>query len=503
LSTERSGSGESESGSPDPSPEPQPAYPRTRGLWAIGAGVALFLILLMLPAPEGMPVQAWRVVAVGLLMAFWWVTEVLPVAATALLPVVLFPLLGVATLSAATAPYADRIVFLFLGGLLLGLALQKWGLHRRIALRIVAWAGLRPSNLVLGFMAATAFLSMWVSNTATAAMMLPVSMSVVVLLVGSPGGVRSTSRERRDFALALLLGVAYAASIGGIGTLIGTPPNALFAGFMRRAYGIEIGFAQWMMLGVPVALILLLGAWFLLTRVVFRVPAEEPAGVAERLTAEMVEQPPVSIPERRVGVVFLITALAWIMRPLLADVIPGLDDTVIAIAAAFVLFVIPSGRGGFLMDWATAARLPWDVLLLFGGGLSLASAILQSGLSAWIGDALANLETLPIVVLIMALVLVTTALTEMASNTATAAALLPVAGAIASQFGLDAAALTVPVVLAASCCFMLPVATPPNALFYGSGYIAVAQMARAGVLIDLFGVALVLIASYSLAGIVF
>lgn len=487
----------------DPLPEPKPEYPRVSGLWAIAAGIALFLLLLIVPPPEDMPASAWRVVAVGLLMAFWWVTEVLPVAATALLPVFLFPLFGVATLTEATTPYADPIIFLFFGGLLLGIALQKWGLHRRIALVIVSWVGLRPASLVFGFMGATAFLSMWVSNTATAAMMLPVSMSVVVLLVGSPGGVRSTSRERRDFALALLLGVAFAASIGGIGTLIGTPPNALFAAFMRRAYGIEIGFAQWMMLGVPIALVFLVGAWLLLTRVVFRVPTEEPAGVAEQLLAEMTAQPPMSVPERRVGLLFLITAAAWIARPLLADAIPGLNDIVIAVAAGLALFLIPSGRGDFLMDWTTAARLPWDVLILFGGGLSLAAAIAESGLSDWIGDALAHLETLPLIFLIVALVLVTIILSELASNTATAAALLPVAGAIAAQLGLDAAALTVPVVLSASCGFMLPVATPPNALFYGSGYISVAQMARAGILVDILGAAIVVAASLGLVALLF
>lgn len=487
----------------DPDTGARPAFSRGRGLLAIGVGIALFLGLLILPPPPDMPVTAWRVVAVGLLMAFWWVTEVLPVAVTALLPVMLFPLLGIAGVHETAAPYADPIIFLFLGGLLLGLALQKWGLHRRIALTIMSWVGLRPANLVLGFMSATAFLSMWVSNTATAAMMLPVSMSVVVLVVGTPADLQSAPRERRDFALALLLGVAFAASIGGIGTLIGTPPNALFAGFMRRTYGIEIGFAQWMMLGVPIAVVFLLGAWLLLTRVVFRVPAQEPPGVGERLMAESRFLPPLSGPEHRVAVLFLVTAAAWVARPLLSGTIPGLDDTVIAIAAGFLLFVIPSGRGGFLMDWGTAARLPWDVLLLFGGGLSLAAAITESGLSVWIGNALAHLEVLPLVVLVAAIILVTTVLSELASNTATAAAILPVAGAIAAQLGLDAAALTVPVVLAASCGFMLPVATPPNALFYGSGYITVAQMARAGFLIDILGVALVLGASFSLARLVF
>jgi sodium-dependent dicarboxylate transporter 2/3/5 len=474
-----------------------------RALRVVLAGIALFLAVLALPAPAAMPPAAWRVVAVGLLMAIWWITEVVPVAATALLPLILFPLLGIAGVEKAAAPYADPVIFLFLGGLMLGLAMQRWALHRRIALVIVSWVGLRPANLVLGFMAATAFISMWVSNTATAAMMLPVSVSVVVLLVGEPAGLRTAPRQQADFALALLLGVAFAASIGGMGTLIGTPPNALFAGFMRRSYGIEIGFAQWMMLGVPFATVFLLGAWLLLTRVVFRIPADTPPDVRARLVAEVGGQPPMSGPEKRVGLVFVATAAAWLLRPMLADVVPGLTDTAIAAGAAFALFLIPSGRGGFLMDWATASRLPWGVLLLFGGGLSLAAAISGSGLSGWIGDALSQLGALPLVVLIAALVLVTIALSELASNTATAAAFLPVVGSIADGLGLAPLALTVPVALAASCGMMLPVATPPNALFYGSGYITVAQMARAGVMIDLLGAALVVCAGIGLVEIVF
>lgn len=472
-------------------------------IWIVLAGVALFLTLLLLPPPEDMPAAAWRVVAVGLLMAFWWVTEVLPVAATALLPVILFPVMGVMGLPETVAPFADPIIFLFLGGLLLGLALQKCGLHRRIALRIVSWVGLRPANLILGFMTATAFLSMWVSNTATAAMMLPVAVSLVVLLVGTPEGLRTARREESDFALALLLGVAFAASIGGMGTLIGTPPNALFAGFMRRTYGIEIGFAQWMIIGIPLATVFLIGAWLLMTRVIFRIPVVEMPGIRERMAAEMAGLPPVSSAEKRVAALFLLTAAAWMFRPFLADYVPGLSDTVIAVAAGFALFVLPSGRGDFLMDWATAARLPWDVLLLFGGGLSLAVAISESGLSGWIGDALYQLGAMPTVVLIGALIIVTILLSELASNTATAAAFLPVVGAIAAELGLDAVSLAVPVALAASCGMMLPVATPPNALFYGSGYLKVAQMARAGVLVDILGAALVLAASYTLLGVAF
>lgn len=472
-------------------------------LWVVLAGVVLFFTLLILPAPAGMSKAAWRVAAVGLLMAFWWVTEVLPVAATALLPLVLFPLLGIAGLRTAAAPYADPVIFLFLGGLVLGLALQRWGLHLRIALRIIAWIGLRPANLVLGFMAATAFISMWVSNTATAAMMMPVGVSLAVLLVGPPAELVAAPREKADFARALLLGIAYAATIGGVATLIGTPPNALFAGFMRRIDGVEIGFAQWMMLGVPIAVVLLLGTWLLLTRVIFRVPGAETPVMRERIGAALGGLPPMSRPEKLVGLVFLAAAVAWIVRPELTRIIPGLDDAVIAVAAAFALFVIPSGRGGFLMDWTSAARLPWDVLLLFGGGLSLASAITSSGLSTWIGDALSALGALPLAVLVGAVVLVTIALSELVSNTATAAALLPVAASIGGGLGLDSSALTVPVTLAASCAFMLPVATPPNALAFGSGCFTVAQMARAGVLVDLLGTALVLGASYSIVWAVF
>jgi sodium-dependent dicarboxylate transporter 2/3/5 len=466
-------------------------------------GFCLFAVLLFLPPPAEMPSAAWRVAAVGLLMAFLWVTEALPVAVTALLPLVLFPLLGVVKIEDAAAPYADPIIFLFLGGLMLGLALQKWGLHRRIALVIVSRVGLRPGNLVLGFMVATAFISMWVSNTATAAMMLPVTLSMVTLLVGMPDEGRSASKGDRDLVLALLLGVAFAASIGGIGTLIGTPPNALFAGYMRRTYGIEIGFAQWMMLGVPIGAVLLLGTWLILTRIAFRVPSSEAPGTQERLAEEMAKLPRMSRPEKLVGLVFVATAAAWVFRPLLATFLPGLDDTVIAVAAAFALFLIPSGRGGFLLDWKTAAGLPWDVLLLFGGGLSLAAAIGTSGLSSWIGQSLSGLGTMPSIVLVLALVLVTIALSELASNTATAAAFLPLAGSIGGGLGLDPLALTVPVALAASCGYMLPVATPPNALFYGSGYMTVAQMVKAGALVDLLGAALVVAASHSLATIVF
>jgi sodium-dependent dicarboxylate transporter 2/3/5 len=474
------------------------AMGRSRATLGLVLGAVAFAGLLAAPAPTDMPPAAWRVVAIVALMAVWWIMEPLPVAATALLPLVLLPLLGIAGVGATAAPYADPVIFLFFGGLVLGLALQRWDLHRRIALAIVGAVGTKPGNLVLGFMAATAFVSMWVSNTATAAMMLPVGVSVVALLIARPDGMAAAGGEDRNFALALLLGVAFAASIGGIATLIGTPPNALFAAFMRRTYGIEIGFATWMSIGLPIAALLLLGAWVVLTRVAFPLPREAPAGVAERLREQRAKLGPMSRPEKLSGLVFLAAALAWMFRPLLARVLPGLDDTVIALAAALALFLMPSGRGGALMDWATAVQLPWGVLLLFGGGLSLAAAMSQSGLAAWIGTQLALLAFLPPIVLILLLVLVTVALSELASNTAIAAAFLPLAASIGDGLGLAPSALTLPVALAASCGFMLPVATPPNALAYGSGYVSVAQMARAGALIDPIGAGLVVGAAYGL-----
>lgn len=474
-----------------------------RTIWMALAGIALFFGMLALPAPEGMSPAAWRTAAIALLMVFWWVTEAVPVAMTALLPLVLFPLLGIAAVEGVARPYGDSIIFLFLGGLLLGLAMQKWDLHRRIALRIVSWVGTRPANLVLGFMAATAFISMWVSNTATAAMMLPVSLSLAALLVGDPAPGRGVSRGRTDFALALMLGVAFAASIGGMATLVGTPPNALLAGFMAQHYHVAIGFAEWMAVGVPVASLLLLGAWVILTRIVFRVPSEAPAGLPERLAAEVAGLAPMTPPEKRVGLIFLAAAAAWLFRPMLVDYVPGLSDATIAVAAGLLLFLVPSGRGGFLMDWATASRLPWEVLVLFGGGLSLAAGITATGLSSWMGDALTALDTLPKVVLVLGMILAAVAFTEVASNTATAAAFLPVVASVSDGLELNPFMLTVPVVLAASCGFMMPVSTPPNALFYGSGYFTVAQMARAGFLIDVSGTALILAAAYTLIPLVF
>ena len=457
------------------------------------AAPAAFLLLLLLERPAGMTPEAWRAAAVGLLMATWWVTEAIAIPATALLPLVLLPLLGVASIGDAAAPYANPIVFLFLGGFVLAGAMQRWELHRRIALSVVHALGTRPSRVVLGFMVATGFLSMWVSNTATAVMMLPIGLSVIALVAprdaaGDPGQL--------NFGTSLMLGIAYAASIGGLATLIGTPPNALLAGYMHTTYGVEIGFALWMLLGLPLVVISLPATWLLLTRVIFPIRIREIPGGRAAMRERLDALGPFAGAERRVAAVFILTAAAWILRPLLEDVVPGLSDAGIAMGAAVVLFLVPSGArdhdgGAGLMDWETAERLPWGVLLLFGGGLSLAAAVTDTGLADWIGEALSGLEAWPMIGLVLVVTAVVVFLTELTSNTATAAALLPVLAPLAVSLGEDPLLLAVPAALAASCAFMMPVATPPNALVYGSGYVSIPQMARAGFWLNLLFIVLI------------
>lgn len=471
--------------------------PLTRRKWVgLFVAPALFLAMLATSAPEAMSPEAWRTAAVGVLMAMWWVTEAVPIPATAVLPMVLFPLLGIVPIGEATAPYANPIIFLFLGGFIIALGMQRWELHRRIALTVVTWLGTQPHRLVLGFMIATAFLSMWVSNTATAVMMMPIGLSVIALVAP-----RSETGElgQLNFGTSLMLGIAYAASVGGVATLIGTPPNALLAGFMNTAYGIEIGFAQWMLVGLPLTVVALPIVWVLLTRVVFPIQIKSIPGGRERIRSELWKLGPVSAAEWRVGIVFTLTAMAWVFRPVLDPFIPGLNDTSIAIAAALVLFLMPAGgprnRGRFILDWETAEQLPWGVLLLFGGGLSLANAVTVTGLAEWIGMSLSALVAWPTLLLVLVITLVIIFLTEMTSNTATAAAFLPVLAPLAVALGQNPLLLVVPAALAASCAFMMPVATPPNAIVYGSGYVTIPQMARAGVWLNLlFGVLITLVA---------
>jgi sodium-dependent dicarboxylate transporter 2/3/5 len=458
-------------------------------------------VLLLVDPPSGMTVPAWRTAAVGIFMACWWITEAIPIPATALTPLLIFPLLGILPIGPTATPYANPIIFLFLGGFVIALAMERHGLHRRIALRVVRTMGIKPPVLVLGFMVATAFLSMWVSNTATVVMMLPIGLSVVRLVRPDNGD----GPMELNFAIALMLGIAYAASIGGLATLIGTPPNALLAAFMRETYGVEVGFAQWMLVGLPLVIVALPLSWLLLTKLVYPIRIREIPGGRETIEREYAQLGPVTRAERSVAVIFVVTALLWVTRPLLGAYLPGLSDTSIAIAAALATFVVPVDlrRGEFLMDWTTAERLPWGVLLLFGGGLALAGAITATGLSEWIGAALAAFQSWPLLLTILLLTTVVIFLTELTSNTATAAAFLPLVASLALGVGENPLVLLVPAALAASCAFMLPVATPPNAIVYGSGHVTVPQMARAGIWLNVLFTTLIAVVVYTLVLIAF
>lgn len=465
-------------------------------------GVLLFLIMLVLPPPEGLSNIAWKTAAVTSLMAILWMTEAIPIAVTALIPVVLFPFLGIQSITETTSPYANPLIFLFMGGFVIAIAMQKWNLHRRIALSIVSVVGTDPGSVIIGFIIASAFLSMWVSNTATALMMLPIAMSVLEFL---PNKMTDQKKSVSNFEIVLILSIAYACSIGGLGTLIGTPPNALLAAFMLESYNIEISFIQWMFIGVPLVLLMLPLMYIILSKFIYPIDVEKLPG-SERIISDQLKalgQP--ATPERRVFVLFTATALFWMFRPLLTKVIPGLSDAGIAITAAVLLFLIPSGTkiDKNLLQWKDANALPWGILILFGGGLSLASAINSTGLAAWFGVIVSGLGVLPVIVIVSIVVLLVIFLTEITSNTATAATLLPILASVAIGLGQNPLLFAIPAVIAASSAFMLPVATPPNAIVYGSGKVTIPQMAKAGFWLDIAISILLVAATYTLIMYVF
>jgi sodium-dependent dicarboxylate transporter 2/3/5 len=477
----------------EPSAESQ--YGRAKRLGLIIGG-AVFVVMLLVPPPSGLSTAGWRTAAVALLMAVWWVTEAIPIPATALLPLALFPTLGVLDASNAAAPYANDLIYLFMGGFLLAVTMERWGLHKRIALRIMAWVGTSPNRLVLGFMLATAFISMWISNTATAAMMLPIALAVGEMF-------RPQDHEGPyDFGIALMLGVAFASSIGGIATLIGTPPNAVLAGAVSEMFHRQIGFLQWMAVGVPVAAVMLPLAWIVLTR--FLHPPEKLSGDAAAIIAgERAKLGAPSVGEKLTGLVFALTAAAWVLRspktfgsvtiPGIQTWAPSVSDSTIAIAAAMVLFLLPVNleRGEFVLDWKTAKRIPWGVLVLFGGGLSLARAMDRSGLAEWIGGAVAGLGTIPTVLIVAFVVALFALLTEFTSNTATATMAMPIMAGAAMGLGVEPVMLMTSAALATSMAFMLPVATPPNAIVFSSGYLTVSQMFKAGIVLDILAVGVI------------
>ncbi len=473
-------------------------------LWGLVAGVAVLAASFVVPPPGELPLAGWRVLGLALMMAIWWSTEPVPIGVTSLLPLIVLPLAGIGDIAAAAASYGNPLVFLFLGGLMLAAAVQRWGLHARLAHAVGRAIGTGPQRLVLGFMLASALLSMWISNTAAVVLMLPVAVSVIAAFEGQDDGDGNASTtDTRRFALALLLGLAFGASIGGVGTLIGTPPNALLAGYLLDSHGIDLSFAAWSMVGLPLVAVFLPLAWLVLTRLVYPVAAAGASeGETDRVLADL-RPGPLGRGEARVALVFAAAATLWMTRPLLNRLpgLEGLSDAGIALLCAGALYLIPAGQGKArpLLTWDEGKRIPWQVLLLFGGGLSLAGAMERSGLAVWIGEAFAAMGAMAPLLFLLMLAATVVMLTEIASNTAVVAAILPIVATIAAGSGMDVVVLAAAVAMAASCAFMLPAATPPNAIVFATGHVTVAAMIRAGVWLNLLSVTLVTLAALTLA----
>ncbi len=506
------------------------------------AAVLMFTVL-----PGSMAPEAKVTAATAALMGIWWMTEAIPIPATALVPLVVFPIFNGVDLSEVGGSYGSDTIFLFMGGFLIALSMQKWNLHRRIALFVLRVMGDRTNLMIAGFMISTGFLSMWVSNTATAVLMLPIGLSVLLLVnetmerSGDVGSLADAGEETGDgstgsgstgaeatgteaaaadsdtagkasadtvkssvlqskFGTALMLAIAYSASIGSLGTIIGTPPNTFLVGYLRDNHDISIGFGQWMLVGVPIAVVMMVVAWFLLTQVFFRPEVKRIPGGRKLIDDELAKLGPMSAPEGMVLAVFVLAALSWIFIPTIFDPAP-ISDAGIAMTVGLILFILPAGakRGVRLLDWDTAVDMPWGVLLLFGGGLALSGQFTSSGLTESIGSAVEGFSGVPIILLVAVLAFAILFLTEITSNTATAATFVPVAGGVALGIGADPLLLTVPVALAATCAFMLPVATPPNAVAFGSGYVTIGQMVKGGFWLNMIALVVITLATMTLA----
>ena len=456
-------------------------------------GVTAAIVVMLLPTPEGLTPEAHKTAALFLLMGVWWATEAVPVAVTALVPLALFPMLGIVDIQSAANPYANKTIYLFFGGFLIATAIQKWDLHKRIALFVLEYAGSNGASLILGFMLTAALISMWVMNTATTIMLLPIGLAVITVVKETVKGL--SDQEIESFQLALLLGIAYGATIGGMSTLIGTGPNGMLAAFMADNYDLDISFVDWMKVGVPLSAVMLPCSWLILTRLIFKVEFETSQETKNLLSTMKQELGKFEGAEFKVFVVFVLTALTWMLRTVLDDIngLEGLSDAGIAMISALLLFLLPSGdkvKRGALLEWKDAQEnVPWGLLVLFGGGLSLANAVQATGLAVWMGNLIP--QGISIVLIVILVVTMIIFLTELTSNMATTATFLPVVAAIAIQSDFNPLLVTAAVALAASCAFMLPVATPPNAIVFGSGLIRVPQMARAGFLINVLGILVV------------
>ncbi|WP_137288666.1 SLC13 family permease [Natronorubrum halophilum] len=485
-----------------------------------GLGPVLFALIFLSPTPEGLTPDGQAVAAVTAWVAVWWMSEAIPIPATSLLPIVLFPLTGALPAAETTPSYANPLIFLFMGGFFLAMAMQRWGLHRRIALRTIKAVGTEPSRLILGFMLATAFLSMWVSNSATVMMMVPIALAVIYQtadLVDETGLDIDTSEGNFSFGIALMLCIAYGASVGGVSTLIGTPPNILFAGQAQELFGESVSFAQWMLYGVPISIVGLAAVYVYVTRLAMSPEFDQLPIGGDTIDRQLSDLGSMGRQEKLVLVVFVGMALAWIgasligqfesapafvpapiatlLDPIFALPVPEDADTVVAIGGAMVLFTLPTktedGDHTFLLDWSSAVDIPWGVILLFGGGLAIAAGFGETGLAVWIGEQLQALEGVSMALILFSVVVMTIFLTEVTSNTATTAMLMPILAGVAIGIGVHPFGLMIAGATAASFAFMLPVATPPNAIVFGSGYITLPQMARVGFGLNVIGIVLI------------
>ncbi len=469
-----------------------------RGLTGLFLGPILFLIILYWIDLRDMPEQGQSVLACTAWIAVWWITEPIPIPVTSLLPLVIFPLSGALDINTTASSYGNKMIFLYMGGFMIAIAMEKWNLHKRIALNIIKSVGTNASSIILGFLIATALLSMWISNTATTLMMLPIALAVTLQLleIFRKGDIKGKD-EAGKFGVALMLGIAYAASIGGMATLIGTPTNAIFSAVVKDYYNVEVDFATWISFAFPVAVVLLIICWFYLTRIAFPMRIAGASESAKTIDDELKGLGRLKKEEKWIIVIFSLTALSWITRSfVLVRLIPGIDDTVIAVTACVILFLIPSSskKGDHILDWMSAKKLPWGILILFGGGLAIAAGFGQSGLAEWIGNELNYIKGEELFIILLIITGLVNFMTEITSNVATASILLPILASLAVAINVHPYALMVASCMAASCAFMLPVATPPNAIVFGSGYIKITDMARTGFIMNIISIVVITLA---------
>ena len=462
--------------------------------FALLLGPIMFCVLQFVEPPKTLSPEAFEILSVAIWMAIWWVSEAVPIAVTALLPIVLFPLTGALTLESTTPSYGHKYVFLYIGGFILALAIERWQLHRRIALNILNIVGSKVKYIILGFMVSTAFLSMWISNTATAVMMLPIGVAIIKQF-----GAKTSKKREKKLGRALMLSIAYSASIGGFASLIGTPPNLVLAGVIEELYGVKISFMQWMQFALPVSILLLFLCWIYLTKFAFKISDEVFPGGHKEIKSMLKDLGKISYEEKAVLIVFILTALAWVFRSFIQIFIPIIDDTIIATIAAITLFMISAKSSNRrLLLWSEAVKLPWGIILLFGGGMALAKGFTDTGLADWIAAQFSYLKGMELFFLMLILVAAVNFLTEITSNLATTAMLLPVLAPIAFSMGIHPYMIMVAATLAASCAFMLPVATPPNAVVFGSGYLKISSMVKVGVVMNIVSILIVTLITYFL-----